>query len=70
MGGNVCPDEETCVFMALSGRTESRQRLWVGGEVCFDGCMWWRSGRMFGEHCILKVMFESQQQQLLCGHKY
>lgn len=35
----ICPDEETSVFMALSGKTRSRERPRVGGEVCFDGCM-------------------------------
>lgn len=33
----ICPDEETCVFMALSGRMGSQERPGVGGEVCFDG---------------------------------
>lgn len=52
----ISPDEETCVFMALSGRTGSQERLGVGGEVCFDGCTLRGkgagSGVMFGEHPV------------------
>lgn len=33
----ICPDEETCVFMALSGRTGSHERLGARDEVSFDG---------------------------------
>lgn len=52
----ICPDEETCVFMALSGRTGSHGRPGVGGEVCFDGCMFearvWGGGVVFKEHPV------------------